>query len=125
MKNLKAQRGMSPVTLILILALAGFLGITGLKLLPFYLDSMKIDKAMAGLIEAGGLGSKSKREIQDMLIKRMDIDAVDAVTYKNYKELIKVTKNKDKVTVSIVYTSETPLAGNLTILADFDKFVEN
>jgi len=125
MKSLKTQRGISPVTLVLIMALAGFIGVTGLKLLPIYMDSWKIDTTMNAVIEAGGMEGKSKREIMEMVVKRLDIDAVDAVGYHNYKTVVKVTNNRGKVTIGIAYTAETPLAGNLTIIADFDKFVEN
>jgi hypothetical protein len=46
---------------------------------------------------------------------------VDAVNYSNYKESLTVSKEKNKTTIHIYYRVETPLIGNLSLIAEFDK----
>jgi len=116
---------MSGWVIMYVLATLGAFGLVGLKLFPVYMDSFKIDKSMKAVIEDTSVTKGNKRAIQESLIKRLDIDSVDAITYRNYKEFIKVTKKGDRVTIVAKYRTETPLFGNLLLVGDFDKQVSN
>ena len=71
------------------------------------------------------IAKRTKNQIAEALIKRLDIDNVKAVTYKNYKERVVVKKKGKKVTIDVVYREETPLFGNLSLVAAFEKHAEN
>ena len=121
----KRQRGLSFLSLIAIAGILGFSAVIGLKLIPVYMDSWKIDGIMDSVISQPGIKEQSRKEIINLMLKRLDIDAVDAVNYRNYDESMIITKRKNRVTISIIYRVETPLIGNLTLVADFDKEVSS
>lgn len=121
----KRQRGISFLSLIAIVGMLGFAAVLGLKLIPIYMDSWKIDGVMEAVINESGIDEQSRQEVISSLLKRLDINAADAVNYTNYKESLTVTKRKKKVTINIFYRVETPLIGNLTLVAEFDKSVSS
>ena len=120
----KRQRGLSFVSLIAIVGLLGFSAVIGLKLFPIYMDSWKIDTVMNAVISQPGINEQSRKEIYNAMMKRLDIDAVDAVNYRN-TDALTITKRKNSVTISIFYRVETPLIGNLSLIAEFDKLVSS
>ena len=120
----KRQRGLSFLSLLAIVGLLGFSAVIGLKLIPIYMDSWKIDGIMNSVISQPGINAQSRKEIFDVMMKRLDIDAVDAVNYRN-SDAMTITKRKNNVTISIFYRVETPLIGNLSLIAEFDKMVSS
>ncbi|MCK5362819.1 MAG: DUF4845 domain-containing protein [Gammaproteobacteria bacterium] len=121
----KRQRGISFLSLIAIAGMLGFAVVIGLKLIPIYMDSWKIDGVMEAVISESGIDEQSRQEVISSLLKRLDINAADAVNYTNYKESLTVIKRKKKVTINIFYRVETPLIGNLRLVAEFDKSVSS
>ncbi len=121
----KRQRGISFLSLIAIAGMLGFAVVLGLKLIPIYMDSWKIDGVMEAVISESGIDDQSRQEVISSLLKRLDINAADAVNYTNYKESLTVIKRKKKVTINIFYRVETPLIGNLRLVAEFDKSVSS
>ena len=121
----KRQRGMSFLGLVAIVGILGFSFVIGLKLIPIYMDSWKIDGIMNAVISEAGIKEQSRQEVINTMLKRLDIDAVEAVNYRNYKEALTVTKRKNNMIINIFYRVETPLIGNLTLVAEFDKTVSS
>lgn len=120
----KRQRGLSFLSLMAIVGILGFSAVVGLKLFPIYMDSWKIDGIMKAVISQPGINEQSRKEIFDAMMKRLDIDAVDAVNYRN-SDALTITKRKNNVTINIFYRVETPLIGNLSLVAEFDKIVSS
>ena len=115
------QRGISFLGLIVVLGVLGFAAVIGLKLFPVYMDSWKIDGVMKAVIKEPGVNEQSRQEIIEMMLKRLDIEAVDSLNYSNYKDRLSVSKRKNNVTIHVTYEVMTPLMGNLSLLAQFDK----
>ena len=125
MRSIASQRGMSFLGLLATVAIVGFLLVLGLKLIPVYLDSFKIDKSMSDVIKDTSVTSQSKDAIIQSLLKRLDIDDAQAVNYGNWRDSLTVTKRQNHVVIEVSYQQVIPLIGNLSLLADFDKRVEN
>jgi len=119
------QRGLSFLGLITIVGILGFAVVIGLKLIPIYMDSWKIDKIMESVISDPSVNTQSRQETIESMLKRLDIDAVDAVNYRNYKESLTITKRKNQTNINIFYRVTTPLIGNLSLVAEFDKSVSS
>jgi hypothetical protein len=119
----KRQRGISFLGLISLVAILGFASVIGLKLIPVYMDSWKIDGIMEAVISDPDINQQTRKEVIESMLKRLDIDAVDAVNYSNYKESMTVSKQKNHTTINIDYRVETPLIGNLYLVAEFSKSV--
>ena len=119
------QRGLSFLALIALVGMLGFAAVIGLKLIPVYLDSWKIDTIMTAVISEPGVNDQSRQEVIESMLKRLDIDAVDGVNYSNYKGQLTVTKRKNNITINVNYDVITPLIGNLSLLAVFEKSVSS
>ncbi len=119
------QRGLSFLGLIALVGMLGFAAVIGLKLIPVYMDSWKIDGIMTAVINEPGVNEQSRQEVINAMLKRLDIDAVEGVNYSNWKERLSVTKRKNNVTIDVNYEITTPLIGNLSLLAVFEKSVSS
>ncbi len=115
------QRGASLWGILFLLAIFGFGAVIGLKLVPVYLESYKIDKAMAGVLSDPRVANQTERDIVIALSKRLDIDGITRITDLNFREYGTITKRNKVVNMEIDYQAEVPLFGNLTLLADFEK----
>ena len=125
MSFIKRQRGLSFLGLIALVGILGFAAVIGLKLVPIYMDSWKIDGIMESVIKEPDITQQSRQEVINLMLKRLDINAVDAVNYSNSKQSLTVTTRNNTVTINVNYAIETPLIGNLSLKAIFDKTVSS
>ena len=125
MSFIRRQRGMSFLALVALVGILGFAAVIGLKLIPIYMDSWKIDGVMKAVINDPEVKQWSRYEVTQAMLKRLDIDAVEAVNYHNHKESMTVIKKQNNTTINIYYRVETPLIGNLSLVAEFDKSVSS
>ncbi len=114
------QSGITLIGLLIILILIGFFTLLTLKILPIYLEHYKVLSSLESLQQTSDLASKSRRQIRNTLEKHLDINMVDHVT----PEDILVLKEDGLVKVSVTYSVEKPLFGNLSVIADFDDQIE-
>ncbi len=119
------QRGASIWMVILIVGTLGFAAIFGLKLIPIYLESFKIEKAMKAVMENSDVQNMTKRAIVTAFVKRIDVDGVYRITERNFKEYGKITKKGAKVTMELDYDAVEPLGGNIFLTVVFSKSASN
>ncbi|MDX1514178.1 MAG: DUF4845 domain-containing protein, partial [Gammaproteobacteria bacterium] len=117
------QRGMSIWVLMYILGSLGVFGLVGLKLFPAYLESFKVDKALEGLAQDPRLKDMSKNEIKASLVKRLDIDEVRRITERNFNDYVTIDTKGNRVVITVDYSADVSLAGNVSIVAHFHKQV--
>lgn len=116
----KNQRGLTFISLLIILGLIAFFTLLILKIGPIYLNHSKVVNALAALEETTDIEKKSKFEVETILQKRFDINYVDYVTLKD----VKVSKHPNYLKVEVEYERIEPLIGNLSALAEFHEVVE-
>jgi len=119
------QQGITTIGFILWLIVLGLGALLTLRLFPLYMESFKIDTAMQSVIEDPALEKKSNREIIEALLRRFDVDDVQRIDSRNYKNHIKIEKKRDKVAIMVTYRAEAPLFRNLSLVADFHKQTQN
>ncbi|MFA7095057.1 MAG: DUF4845 domain-containing protein [Gammaproteobacteria bacterium] len=120
MKFRDKQRGMSAVGWLLVLGLIGFFSLIGLRLAPMYLEYFNVVSSMESLKSESEIKSKAPAEIMQMLMKRFDVNDVRNVKPNH----VRVTNEGGKLKVIVKYEVRTPLMGNLSAVATFDKNVE-
>ncbi|MFZ0254640.1 MAG: DUF4845 domain-containing protein [Gammaproteobacteria bacterium] len=125
MKRHQRQQGITAIGLILWLIVLGGGALLTLRLFPIYMESFKIDTAMQSVVEDPALEEKSNREIVEALLRRFDIDDVQRIDSRNYKNHVKIEKKRGKVAIMVTYRAEAPLFGNLRLVADFRKQTQN
>ena len=116
----KHQKGLTFISLIFVLALIGFFVLLGLKIGPIYLNHSKVVSALAEIEKTPDIEEQSEAEIRDSLSKRFNINYVDDVT----QDDIKVTHYNGYLKVSIEYEVVKKIAGNLSVLVEFNDVIE-
>ncbi len=121
LKTPKLQRGMTGISIMMILALAGFVLAMAFKLFPFYLEGFKVSSTLKGLASDSRVEGASDREVKELILKKLQIDDVDTVT----SDHIKIESSGKKRIVSIEYEARVHMVGNLDAVVVFgDKAVE-
>lgn len=116
----KHQQGLTFISIALILGLIAFFTLLVLKIVPIYLDHNKVASALKELRNTSDIASMSEFEIRDSLNKRFNINYVYDVT----QEDIEVVKHGDYLKVAIEYEVAKKIAGNLSILVEFNDVIE-
>lgn len=118
MKNYKVrQGGWSFSGLLVVLVVAGIFVTVGFKLVPAYTDHQTLKSIMQSTISDRSLLSKSKREIQTGIRKKMGINNMRDIP----KEYLKITKEKGEVFLDIDYEVRTPIFANVDAVVSFKE----
>ncbi|HUL97246.1 MAG TPA: DUF4845 domain-containing protein [Usitatibacter sp.] len=108
------QRGVSLTQLIVTLAVAGFLAVMGMKLIPSYIDYFKVKKIFATMDQSGDLkGSVS--DIRRSFQRRNAIEDVRGIT----EDDLEIAKEGGGTVVSASWSVKVPLIGNAAACLDF------
>ena len=91
------------------------------RLLPPYLDDLKISSAMSSLKQQAEGSSMSRRDILDALEKRFDIDSV---THVDIRRDVIIRKRGTMAVITIDYETQVPLIFNISALMEFNHSVE-
>jgi hypothetical protein len=116
----RRQQGLTLISITLILGLIAFFTLLVLKIAPIYIDHGKVVSALAALKESTDVEKKGEYEVRDSLNKRFTMNYVYDVT----KDDIKVIKHGNYLKVQIEYETVVKLFGNLSVLAEFNDFIE-
>jgi Tfp pilus assembly protein PilE len=115
----KRQQGMTFIGLLCILALVGVIGYAGLRLVPVYLNYMKIARILeetASEVKGGPDPGAMRRIIE----RHWAVDDPTAVDYKD----IEITRDDSGAQMHIAYDDAVPYIGNVSLSVHFDKTVK-
>ncbi|NOT13151.1 MAG: DUF4845 domain-containing protein [Methylococcaceae bacterium] len=116
----KHQQGLTFISIASILGLIGFFTLLILKIVPIYIDHNKVSSALNELRNSPEALNLSEPEIRSSLNKRFNINYV----YDVNQDDITVVKHGDYLKVTIEYEVAKKVAGNLSILAEFNDVIE-
>jgi hypothetical protein len=111
---------MTAIGWLLVLGLIALFTLVTLRLAPVYLEYSKVASVLESLQSQPDIANESKQGVVSLVSRRFDINDVRNVDPK----LVKVSKDKGVVTISIAYERREHLMGNLDVVAAFDKKVE-
>lgn len=114
------QRGMTFIGLIILMALVGVVGYGGLRLVPVYLNYMKIARAMEQVASETKGENPDPGRIRVALDKHWIIEDINQVASKD----IEVSKDGDGVLLHVAYDQSVPYLANVSLTATFDKSVK-
>ena len=121
MKSMRSQRGISLWMALLVIICLVFAGLIALKLGPVYFESYQIDRALSNVKKNEDLGSLSKRDIRDAILRRFDIDGIKSVRYADFNDVATIEKDESDVSVTLVYEVIVPIVANVSALVEFEK----
>ena len=108
------QRGVSLTSLIVTLAILGFIAVMAAKLSPAYIEYFGVKKIFAAMEQAGDLKG-SVRDIRRSFDTRNAIEDVKSVK----GEDLEVTKEGGETVLTAAWSVKVPLVANISACVDF------
>jgi len=121
-KTASKQKGASMWGLLGGSALIVLIALIAMKLVPAYLDNMKVASALESLAEQPGVGNWTRRQMTDKIDNTLYIDMASDLLDLN--SVLEIKKEKNVKVISINYERVIPLAYNISALLDFENSVE-
>ncbi len=115
-----SQRGMTFVGLLCILALVGIIGYAGLRLVPLYLNYMKVARSMDVTAAEFKGENPDLGGIRRSLEKHWQIEDISGVEAKE----VEVLKDEGSVSMHVAYDDSVPYISNVSLMVHFDKTVK-
>ena len=116
----RRQRGMTFIGLLCILALLGLIGYAGLRLVPLYLNYMKVARSMDATAAELKSDNPDPGAIRRSLEKHWQIEDISSVEAKE----VEIVKNEGGVSLHVSYDDAAPYVDNVSLSVHFDKTVK-
>lgn len=110
------QRGLSFGGFIFGAFLLVFLAITGLKLVPAYMQAAQIKNIFQTIAHDPDMQKASPRDIQASFERRATIDSITAIKSSD----IDISSDQGRPVLSASYSVKIPLAGNVSLYIEFN-----
>ena len=117
-----SQRGVTMVGWAVILAVIGVFALAGIKLVPIYMENLKIVSALKGAKKEFDGNEFTAESVRRSLAARFDIESVKVIGYRDV-EISKAGSGGKRV-LRAQYDHRTPFLGNVDLIVAFDDQVE-
>ena len=115
----KRQRGMTTLGMLILIAFVGLFVFAGIRLVPVYLEHMKIESVLNGVVKEFDGQSPSTQDMRLYIQKRFDVESVNIIRAQD----VKVKRDGESYVISAKYANTTPFLANVSFQVDFDKEV--
>lgn len=117
MANMDNQKGFSFTGFIMTAVIFVFVAIVGMKLVPAFSESAKIQRAIDAIARDPSMQNASPTEIKTAFFNRaMTMDSVTAVS----QEDLEIDQSAGYLALAIHYKVKIPLAGNVSLLIEYN-----
>jgi hypothetical protein len=113
------QRGMTFLGLVTILVILGAGLYAGIRLVPVYLDYMKVARSLEQVADEHAAIDTNPEMIRRSLERRWDVEDAKGIGWKE----IEIRKENEGYALTAAYDVETPFIANVYLLARFEKSV--
>lgn len=110
------QQGMGFAGLVVIIVLAIFVAILGMKVVPAYLHNAEIARLLKAVASDPQMQSATAKDIHEAYNKRAMMDSITDIT----PEDIVIDKDSGRLVLSVSYSKKIPVAGNMSLLLEFN-----
>lgn len=122
MQNIKAQGGWTFWSMVFTLGVLGFFVYVGMKLVPIYSGNSNVKNAMKVSLKNVDVRKATRSQVVKGMKGQLYLDGGGPDI--DYKEDLKIVRDRNKLTVSIDYQRIVPLFSNISILVDFNPILE-
>jgi hypothetical protein len=112
---MRKQQGIGIVALVFVLAVAAFIVIIGLKLVPVYLEYFSIKRALVHTVQEDARNA-TVADLRKAFQRRAEVDDIKSVTAAD----IDITKEGGTPVMSVSYAAKVHLFYNASLCMDFD-----
>lgn len=114
------QLGMTFIGLLCILSLVGIIGYAGVRLVPVYLNYMKLARTMESAATEFKGDSTGVDGVRKSLDRHWAIEDITAVDQKD----IEITRDDGGLQLHVAYDDTVPYIANISLSVHFDKTVK-
>ena len=114
------QQGITLIGLLMILSLVGLLGYAGIRLVPVYLNYLKIVRTLEQVAVEFKGETVDPQRLRVALDRHWTIEDVAEVGVKD----IEIKKEGDGIAMHVAYDHTVPYISNVSLTASFDKTVK-
>lgn len=118
--RLRAKRreaGMTTLGMIILVSFVGLFAFAFIRLVPVYLNYVKISGVIDGVHEEFDGKSPTRTEIRSSIQRRFDVESVGVITYRD----VTVTSVDGGYEVRADYDHTAPFIANVSFTVHFDK----
>ena len=113
----RRQRGMTFVGVLFVLGLVGLVGYAGLRLVPLYLNYMKVSRSLEATASEFKSDNADVGAIRRSLEKHWQIEDISSVESKE----VEILKEDGAITLHVAYDDSAPYLSNVSLAMHFDK----
>jgi uncharacterized protein DUF4845 len=114
------QGGMTFLGLLFVLGMVGLFLYAGIRVLPLYLNYMKVSRSMEAAAGEFKSDSPDPGAVHRSLDKHWQIEDISSVESKD----VEVTKDESGVVLHVAYEDSAPYIANVFLSVHFDKTVK-
>jgi hypothetical protein len=119
-QDMRRQQGMTLIGMVIVALIAGIFVLAAIRLIPIYLEYMKIDAALDAMkVDLDG-SNAGPGQIRTSLERRFDIDDVKSIRSRD----VVVERTANGYMVRADYEGRAPFIANVYFVVEFDKAVE-
>lgn len=120
MHNIRAQRGASFFSWLVILVLIAFFASAAFKLIPHYMDNNALEKAILAVEEDKTVGDKidTVGDFYSHISKSMQVNSIRDL---KMDDSFEITQNNNDFLVHLKYEKRESLIKNIDLVVTFDK----
>lgn len=116
MDTATTQRGLSFTGFIFGAFLLVIASVVGLKMIPAYMQYIKINNVFSQIAHDAELQKASPGEIRESYAKRANIDTIDAIKVED----VEIATDQGNLVLSASYAVKIPLVANISLYLDFN-----
>ena len=113
----KTQKGISLISLILILAVSVLILMSTVKMLPYYIENIKVTSSLESIAAEINSNKIKPADIKASLLKRLASNDVKHIS----QDQIKISGGEDHSTLSVEYEVRTSFIGNIDNVIKFSN----
>ncbi len=114
----RSQKGITLLSFIMILVIAGFFAYLFMRLFPTYTEYYSAVNDIKAVTQVAGADKDTPAKIRDSLYRRFQISYVESI---NLDKDVKFIKDKDGKSLVLKYEVRKPLIYNLDYVAKFER----
>jgi hypothetical protein len=111
----RKQSGMTMLGFLITLSVIMFFVYTGMKVVPMYIEYYSVKKALAGMANEPGIGSKSKEQVHALFYRRLNMSYANGVK----KDALKIESTDQGLMLTVAYEQRKQLIANLDVVGIF------
>jgi len=120
MPSLRKQNGLTLLSWMIVIAIALFFILIGIKMVPVYLENYSIRQVFSSMEDDRRFRDMTRGELKKVILKRFQINGV----YNFNKDDLVLKPSKKGTLITVDYEVRKPVVGNVEIVMSFAESAE-